>query len=69
MARSFASVVSCGVTRRFIATFRSFLTAMGSTASTASPRIGPRIWGSKTMPRSGVSPRAKTSPRPAPTHV
>ena len=33
------------------------------------PRIGPRTAGVKRMPRSGVSPRAKTSPRPDPTEV
>ena len=40
---------------------------MGSADSAASPRSGPRTGAVKITPRSGVSPRAKTSLNPAPT--
>ena len=49
--------------------FRKAFSTIGSAARAASPRSGNRTGGVKMMPRSGVSPRAKTSPRPEPTEV
>jgi hypothetical protein len=48
---------------------RQTRTTIGRAASAARPSIGPSTKGSKMMPRSGVAPRANTSPRPAPTQV
>ena len=48
---------------------RNCLMMTGNSASADNPSNGSRICGSKMMPRSGVSPRAKTSDRPAPTEV
>mmetsp|Transcript_24038 Transcript_24038/g.44238 ORF Transcript_24038/g.44238 Transcript_24038/m.44238 type:complete len:263 (-) Transcript_24038:1064-1852(-) len=48
---------------------RTAFSTMGSAARTHRPRIGRIICGSKIMPRFGVSPLSKTSPKPAPTDV
>ena len=42
---------------------------IGRSARAQSPSIGPNIYHSNIMLKSGASPRAKTSPKPTPTQV
>lgn len=61
--------ISVSITPISQAPLRKRFRTIGSADRAASPRIGPSTCGAKMMPRSGVLPAAKTSPKPAPTEV